>query len=48
MRKERTQKGRLSQKIQRHWLRSASASPSTGPVTAPMAHLLRVRNKALL
>jgi hypothetical protein len=39
MRREEMQKGRLSQKIQRHWVCSERDSPMAGPVRAPKAQL---------
>lgn len=41
MRREEMQKGRLSQKIQRHCVCSESDSPMAGPVRAPKAQLDR-------
>ena len=38
-RREEMQKGRLSQKIQRHWVCSERDSPMAGPVSAPKAQL---------
>lgn len=38
-RKVNTLKGKLIQKIQRHFPLSARTAPRSGPVTAPIAHL---------